>query len=183
MKSVARGVLLCLAPCVAGTAPLAAQMGELQLGGIVSYGAPRSFGEGAGLVAGIGLARLIYVGTRWVYQTGSRERPSDSQIDIATHTQRFTVDFGVMLPVGDLEIVPGVGLGALRFTQSGPIHDAELLIAPSVAVHVHLAGMVAIPEVEYLWANPPRLPWAVPHRGPVAALRLVIPIELRRIRY
>jgi len=178
----ARRVLLCLAPCIAGTTPAAAQMGELQLGGIVSYGAPRSFGEGAGLVAGIGLARLVYVGTRWVYQAGSGERPDGAQIDIATHTQRFTADFGIMLPVQGLEIVPGVGLGALRFTQ-GTTHDAELLIAPGLAVHVHVAGIVAIPELEYLWANPPRLPWAVSNRGLVAGLRVVIPIELRRIRY
>lgn len=185
MTSFARRVLLCLAPCIAGTTPAAAQMGELQLGGVVSYGAPRSFGTGVGLVAGIGLARLVYVGTRWVYQTGSQERPDGAQIDIATHTQRFTADFGIMLPVQGLEIVPGIGLGAVRFTQSGTdlLHDAELLIAPGLSVHVHVAGLVAIPEVEYLWANPPRLPWTVSHRGAVAGLRVVIPIELRRIRY
>ncbi len=185
MKSAARLALICLAPWLAWSSPATAQIGELQLGGVASYGAARSFGKGAGVVAGIGLARLVYVGARWVYQAGNGERPDGAQTDVATHTQRFTVDFGVMLPAKGLEIVPGIALGALRFTQSagGSVRDAELLIAPGLSVHVHVAGIVAIPEVEYLWANPPRLPWTVSHQGSVAGLRLVIPIELRRIRY
>ncbi len=185
MKPRARLVVLGLALCFACALPASAQMGELQLGGVVSYGAPRSFARGAGVVAGIGLARLVYVGARWVYQAGGRERPDGVQAEIATHTQLVTADFGTMLPVAGVEVVPGIGFGALRFTQSDspPTHAWALAVAPGVSLHAHVAGLVAIPEIEYVWADAPRLPRAVAHRGPVAALRLVIPIELRRIRY
>lgn len=185
MKPLTRLLLLCLAGCLAGTAPASAQMGELQLGGIVSYGTPRPFARGGGVVAGIGLARLVYVGARWVYQGGSRERPAGAQADIATHTQLFTADFAAMLPVAGVEVVPGVSVGSLRFTQSGsqPTHAWALAVAPGVSLHAHVARLVAIPEIQYVWAAAPALPWAVSHRGPVAALRLVVPIELGRIRY
>ncbi len=183
MKPLAHGLLLCLG--VGWSAPATAQMGELQLGAVVSYGAPRSFRQGAGVVAGVGLARLAYAGARWVYQAGSRERPEGTEGDIVTRTQLYLADFGAMLPVAGLEIVPGVSCGAVRFTQSGGDRPPawELAAGTGLSVHAHVAGLVAIPELQYLWSGTPRLAWPVPHSGVLYGLRVVLPIELKRIRY
>ena len=185
MKSLARCLLASVGVAVIATTPAAAQRGELQLGGLVSYGTPRSFGRGAGIVAGIGVARLLYVGVRWDRQSGSRDRVAGSQAEIATHTSLLMADLGIMLPAGDLEIVPGMSLGSMRFAQSGsePAHVSKLVLAPGVSLHAHIAWIVAIPELQYVWAGAPGLSRPVSHRGAVATLRLVFPIELRRIRY
>ena len=184
MKRLPRSLLPCLAAGLVWAAPVAAQMGELQLGGLVSYGAPRSFRQGVGAVAGIGLGRLVYAGARWVYQAGSSEHPA-GQVEITTRTQLLTADLGVMLPVAGLEVVPGISLGAARYSQSAPepVHAWEFAFAPGLSVHAHVAGIVAIPEIQYVRSNEPRLNRPVPYRGPIAVLRLAIPIELRRIRY
>lgn len=183
MKRLLRSLLPCVAAGIVWAAPAAAQMGELQLGGLVSYGAPRSFRQGIGAVAGIALARLAYVGARWVYQAGSSERPA-GQTEITTRSQLLTADLGAMLPAAGLEVVPGISVGAVRFHQSAPGRAAwAFAFAPGLSVHGHLAGIVAIPEIQYVYSNVPRLDRPVPRRGPVAVLRLAIPIEVRRIRY
>lgn len=176
--------LFALAAALAFPAPAAAQMGELQLGGTASYGAPDAFREGAGVVAGCGIARLIYVGARWSYHAGSRQRIPGTG-DISTRAQLLTADVGLMFPTGELEIVPGVSAGAVWFRQSGPegTHTTRFAIAPGLSVHIHVAGLVAIPELQYLFVGNPRLAAPVSHSGPAATLRLVIPIELRRIIY
>ena len=90
-----------------------------------------------------------------------------------------------MIPVGALEVVPGVSLGAMRFAQhagSARAHKVEFLAAPGVAVEVHVARVALIPELQYSLAGDPELTQPVPHRGLVASMRLVIPIEVGRIR-
>lgn len=176
--------LLALAATLTLPTPAAAQMGEFQLGGTVSYGAPDAFREGIGVVAGCGIARLIYVGARWSYHTGSRQQLPGTG-DISTRAQLLTADLGLMFPAGELEIVPGLSAGAVRFRQSGAelTHATKFAIAPGLSVHIHVAGLVAIPELQYLFVGNPRLAAPVSHSGPAATLRLVIPIELRRIIY
>ena len=166
-------------------APAAAQHGELQLGGVVSYGTSSSFHQGAGAIAGIALGRLAYVGMRWVYQTGDTYRDDATATNVSNRTQLFMMDLGLMLPMRGVEIVPAVSLGAMKFTQRDPVvaHASEFVIAPGLSVHAHVGGVVAIPEIQYLAAGHPDLRWPTDHRSMVAALRVVIPFEVRRIRY
>ncbi len=184
MRRLRRSLVPCLAAGLVWAAPGAAQMSELQLGAIVSYGAPRSFRQGVGAVAGIALGRVAYFGARWVYQAGSQERPT-GQGEVTTRTQLLTADGGVMLPFAGVEVVPGISVGAVRYAQSSADQAPtwEVAFAPGLSLHAHVAGIVAIPEIQYLRSSVPRLDRPVPYRGTVAALRLVIPFEVRRIRY
>jgi hypothetical protein len=166
-------------------APASAQHGELQLGGIASYGPASAVREGAGVVAGIALGRLVYAGVRWVYHAGSTESGGTAAAGVTNRAQQFLLDLGLMVPFRGIEIVPGVSLGAVRFTQrdAATDHSTVFAVAPSLSVHVYLIGVVVIPEVLYLMARDPELRRPVAHRTAMAALRVVIPIEVRRIRY
>ena len=42
-----------------------AQLGEVHLGSLVTYGTARSYGPGAGLGLGVAAGRLVYLGARW----------------------------------------------------------------------------------------------------------------------
>jgi len=156
-----------------------AQLGELQIGLAASYGTAEPYGPGAGLVLGVATGRIAYAGLRWTYHTGA------TTAGVTTRTQAFAVDLGVVIPVGALEVVPEVSLGAMRFAQhagSARAHKVEFLAAPGVAVEVHVARVALIPELQYSLAGDPELTQPVPHRGLVASMRLVIPIEVGRIR-
>lgn len=179
-----RGVAPCLLLWAGCAAPAAAQHGELQFGGVVSYGLASSFREGAGAVAGIALGRLAYVGLRWVYQGGSTDG-GGAGAAVTNRTRLFTMDLGLMLPVGGVEIVPGMALGAARFSQRGatPAHATEFVIGPALSIHAHVGGIVAIPEIQYLVAGHPDLPRPAATRSLVAGFRVVFPVEVQRIRY
>ncbi len=158
---------------------LPAQLGELQAGVVASYGTSEAYGPGAGLVLGVATGRLAYVGLRWTYHAGA------TAAGVTTRAQAFAVDLGVVIPVRALDVVPGVSLGTMRFAQhagSARAHKVEFLAAPGLAVEVHVARVALIPELQYSLAGDPELAQPVRHRGLVASLRLVIPIEVRRIR-
>ena len=184
MKRFIRGAAFCFLPLLAA-APAAGQHGEVHLGTVVSYGSASSFREGAGAVAGIALGRLVYVGLRWVYHTGSTESGGASASVVRNRAQLFMLDLGVMVPVAGVEIVPGVSLGAARFSQRDPTAtlSTAFTVAPALSAHFYLIGLVVIPEFQYLLGREPDLRWPAAHRGAIAALRVVIPIEVRRIRY
>lgn len=180
--------VICL-PSAAG-----AQLGEVQLGSVVTYGTAGPYGPGAGLVLGVAAGRLAYVGLRWTYQAGSTApvTTATSSLDVRTRVQLFTADLGLQIPAGGLEVVWGGTLGAVWFAQrvGGPAvasaateHAIEFVGGPSLSVQAHLAGLVLIPEIQYQWAGNPDLPWPVSHQGPVASLRVVVPFEVDRIRY
>jgi len=179
VKRFARGggfvaVLLCV------VSSLPAQLAEVQLGVVASYGSGDPFKPGGGLVLGIAPGRLTYAGLRWTYYPGATRQ------GVRNRAQVFALDLGVQLPVGPLEVVPGLSLGFVRFAQrtstvSG--HATEFLAAPGVSVETHLASLAFIPELQYDLAGNPDLSVPVRHRGLVASLRIVIPIEVGRLRH
>ncbi len=173
-----------------------AQLGEVQLGTVVSYGPAAPYGMGAGLVLGVAAGRIVYAGLRWTYQTGGTESvaAAPTAVEVQNRVQLFEANIGLLFPAGALEIVPGAVLGVARFTQraTGPGAGAgatvsaraiEFLGGPTLSVQAHVAGLVLIPEVQYQWAGDPDLPWPVRHQGLVASLRVVVPFEVDRIRY
>jgi hypothetical protein len=164
---------------LAAAAPAPGQLGELQAGVVGSYGWSTAYGPGAGLVLGVATGRLAYVGMRWTYHAGS------TTAGVTNRAQAFAVDLGILIPVGRLEVVPGVSVGAMRFVQRvGTVsaHKVEFLAAPGLAAEWHVAGVALLPELQYSLAGDPAFAQAVRHRGLVASVRLVIPIEVRRIR-
>lgn len=171
-----------------------AQLGEVQLGSVVSYGTAAPYGLGAGLVLGVAAGRLAYAGLRWTYQTGSTELGPTTTTPVAVRTRAhlFAVDVGLLFPAGAVEIVPGATLGAARFAQRADAppggaavsaHAIEFFAAPGLSVHLRVAGLRIIPEIQYFLAGDPDLPWRVSHRGPVTSMRIVVPFEVDRIRY
>lgn len=161
------------------TASLLAQVGEVQVGAVASYGTGEAYRAGAGAVLGVAAGRLAYMGLRWAYH--SRTTTSG----VTSRAQVYSVDLGVLVPVGAVEVVPGLSLGAVRFAQraSGVArHATEFLAAPGVAVEVRAGRVAIIPELQYHLAGDPGLPSPIDHRGLVASLRLVWWREIGRIR-
>jgi hypothetical protein len=161
-------------PCTA-----TAQLGELQIGVLGSYGTSAAYGPGAGLVLGVATGRLAYVGLRWTYHTGA------TTSGITNRVQGFAVDLGIVIPVHKLDVMPGVGLGVARFAQRAAgswVHKTEFLATPGLAVEIHAGPVALIPEVQYSLAGDPEFAQPIRHRGLVASLRLVILMEVRRIR-
>lgn len=177
---------------------LRAQLGEVHLGALASYGTGRAYGPGAGLVFGVAVGRLTYVGLRWAYHAGGTtdyppSLPAQPATSVRTRAQSYAVDLGVLVPVGGVEIVPGVSVGAVRLSQSATqsggatatlssSHDVEFLAAPGVAVYVPLSRVSLIPEAQYSLSGSPKLAWPAKHRGLLVSVRLVMTFEARRIR-
>jgi hypothetical protein len=172
------------------------QLGELHVGGLVSYGAAHDYRLGAGLVLGVAAGRLAYTGVRWAYQTGSTRSVASggSAVEVTSRVQVFALDLGLQIPAGAFEIVPGASLGAARFAQRtkqpGPggqlvtagDHVTNFFAAPSLSVQVRVSRVLVIPELQYFLAGDPDFAWPAPHRGPVATVRIVATRELARIR-
>src|SRR2546427_11826005 len=81
--------------------PIFAQIGEVQLGAVASYGTSKAWGPGAGLVVGEATGRLEYVGLRWNYYAGG------TTLSVTDPGQAFTGDLGVDIPDGPLELLLG----------------------------------------------------------------------------
>lgn len=196
MKFLARSCLV-VGALVVVASPAPSQIGEIQTGGIGSYGTGEPFGAGAGLVWGVAAGRIAYIGVRWTYFAGTTNLrgPASSPSEVTTRSQQVALDLGVQVPVGRLEVVPGMSVGFVRFAQRvrTPVpgggstvsseHETEFLAAPGVAVVVPAGPVAFIPELRYTLAgSPSSLPWRVPHRGLLVSLRLVITFEVGRIR-
>ncbi len=177
-------------------APAQAQLGELQFGPTVSYGSGSSYGSGAGAAFGVSVGRLAYVGLRWTAYRGAtvEETGGPSTAMVRNRTQVTALDLGVVIPAGMFEFVPGFSIGAVWFRQrathltagGSPLvtsaHAEEFFVAPGLAVEIHAGGLVLIPQLQYCLAGRPDLPWPAHHGGALASVRLVVPIELHRIR-
>jgi hypothetical protein len=189
----ALGATLALALCPAA---LHAQLGEVHLGALVSYGAAASYRIGGGLIAGLSAGRLVYIGARYVYYAGDTQGRADGQgsYDVTTRAQIFAADVGLQFPAGAFEIVGGLTIGATRYGQltnplgtggtetSTTTGGTEFLIAPNLSVQIRALGLLVIPEVMYLLSGSPDLRWPVDYKGPTFGIRLVVPWEVDRIR-
>jgi hypothetical protein len=173
--------------------PVRAQLGEVQVGGLLSYGLEDAYGPGAGLVVGVAAGRITYIGARWTYYAGSETRvtPPTGPVDVTSRLQLFAVDLGVQVPVGPFEIIPGTSIGAARFAQraqpvGGPetpnVIATEFFWGAGLSVLAHVASLVVIPELQYGFAGDPQLPWVVKHQGLTASLRVAATFEVGRVR-
>lgn len=184
-----RATLALLLACLPGTAQ--AQLGEVQLGPVLTYGRAVPYRLGAGLALGLAAGRLSYVGLRWTFQNGSTQPGTleGTAVDLRSRAQLFLTDIGLMIPLGDVDLVPGGTLGVSWFAQraggaGGQTRRAtEFVGGASLSVQAHLLGLVLVPELQYLWAGDPGLSLAVTHQGPVASLRIAVPFEVARIRH
>lgn len=176
-----------------GTLPaaLSAQLGELQIGVVGSYGAWDPHRGGTGLVVGIAPGRVMYVGLRWTYDFGSTTVAATpgGPTEVRDRTQVFATDLGVQIPKGAFEIVPSVSFGVVQFAQrsrsaSGTVFRSskEFLAAPGLAVQMSVAGVAVIPELQYYITGRPALQQPVQRGGLVGSVRLVFLREIRRIR-
>jgi hypothetical protein len=178
-------------------AVLMAQLGEVHLGALASYGTSGSHQAGAGLIGGVSAGRFIYVGARWQYFGGSSKEQSDSTgtYDVSTQAQIFAADVGLQYPAGKVELVMGVTIGATRYgqeskavgTRSANSSTArvatEFLVAPNFSVQFRALDLLFIPEVTYAFGGSPDLHWPAEHKGLVFGVRIVVPIEVYRIRW
>jgi len=183
---------------LAGVLPATAeaQLGEAHFGAIGSYGTGSAYRWGGGLTVSYQPGRLAYVGLRWIYYGGSTAQVGDStgDYDVRTRAQLFGADLGLEYPLGGVEVIGGLTLGAMRFWQgTTPVNapDAtevgavatEFVAAPTLRVEFRTGPIMLIPEVAYYFAGSPDMRWPVGNQGWVTSLLVVIPIETRRIRY
>lgn len=186
MRQILLVALLCSVP-----AAVSAQLGELQIGVVGSYGVRDPYRGGTGLVVGVAPGRLAYVGLRWTYDFGSTTvvTPPGGPTEVRDRTQVFATDLGVQIPKGAFEVVPSISLGVVQFVQrsrsaSGATFrtSKEFLAAPGLAVQMSAARIALIPELQYYFTGRPGLTYPVHNRGLVASVRLVFLSEIRRIR-
>lgn len=176
-----RSLLVALA-CVTPAA-VSAQLGELQVGAVSSYGMRDPYRAGAGLVLGVAPGRLLYVGLRWIYFAGAT-----TGADVRNRAQVFATDVDVLIPVrgGRIEMRPGIGLGMVQFVQrEGGVTNGvskEFFAAPGVALQLSAGRFALIPELQYSFTGRSELTWPVHTNGLVVSVRLVFLSEIRRIR-
>jgi len=183
---VKRSLLLALV-CVTPTA-LWAQLGELQVGAIASYGMRDPYRAGGGLVLGVAPGRLVYVGLRWISYSGAT---TGGSANVTNRAQVFATDFDVQIPLrgGVLEMRPSIGLGMVQFVQrgsgtTGPVsgYSKEFFTAPGVALQLSADRIALIPELQYYFTGHSELTWPVHNKGLAFSVRLVFLSEIRRIR-
>jgi hypothetical protein len=186
--------LLCFSALIPAAAH--AQLGEAHFGVIGSFGTGDAYQWGGGLTASYQPGRLAYVGLRWIYYAGSSAQRGDSTgtYDVTTRAQLFGADLGLEYPLGTVELVGGLTLGAMRFWQGTTPVTApgassvsavatEFVAAAAIRAEFRTGPLMLIPEVGYYFAGAPDLRWPVGNQGWVTSLLVVIPIETRRIRY
>ena len=179
-----RALLIALV-CGAPTA-LSAQLGELQVGVIGSYGMRDPYRGGGGLVLGVAPGRLVYVGLRWIYYGGATTSP-----DVRNRAQVFATDFDVQIPLrgGLFELRPSMGIGMVQFAQRSGAppntvleYSREFFAAPGIALQLSAARVALIPELQYYFTGHSELTWPVHNTGLAFSVRLVFLSEIRRIR-
>jgi hypothetical protein len=151
------------------------------------------------VVLGVAAGRLTYIGIRGAYHFGNPRRAGTSGstgiTEVRTRAVLAAVDLGVLLPVGAIEIVPGISVGAIRFSQRAryepPMlpqadvrsHAIRALVSPGLSVHVRVARILLIPELQMHLAGDPKPASAVQYRAAAVSLRAVLTREVGRIRH
>lgn len=202
MSRAVRAAGIALAACFSARGA-AAQIAELHMGPLASYGTGTVYGPGGGVVVGLAAGRLTYVGARYAWFSGTTvsDVPPPALCttctrDVRSRAQMFAVDFGLLIPKGPVEVIPSVTIGVLRFAQrerllaasngseiSRSRHSAvEFLIAPGIALEMRAGGFAIIPEILWSLAGKPDLPYAAKNQGPLVTLRVVRMIEIGRVR-
>ena len=179
-----RALLIALV-CGAPTA-LSAQLGELQVGVIGSYGMRDPYRGGGGLVLGVAPGRLVYVGLRWIYYGGATSGGA-----VSNRAQVFATDFDVQIPLrgGLIELRPSMGIGMVQFAQHSGAppstlseYSKEFFAAPGLALQLSASRVAVIPELQYYFTGHSELTWPIHNKGLAFSVRLVFLSEIRRIR-
>ena len=191
-----RQALLALLLGVSLPARARAQLSELHFGAVGSYATGSAYQGGAGLTASYAPGRIAYVGLNWIYYFGSSEGTTDTtgSYNVTSGAQLFGADLGLEFPIGKLELIGGMTLGAVRFWQGttpaatptaapATAIGTAFLFAPMVQLEIRTGPIMLVPRVSYYFAGSPDLRWPVGHNGLALSLFLVIPIETDRIRY
>lgn len=138
----------------------------------------------------------MYTGLRWVaYEGTQRAVEGATPADVHDQVQTWSVDLGLVIPAGRIEVIPGVGLGAVQFRQevrpaSGPVwagHVWEFAATPGVALEIYAGPIAFFPEVQWVFSGKPTvgegkdaLPFSVEPGGPVASLRVSYHFDVGR---
>lgn len=183
MKRLLLLALVCLTPDA-----VSAQLGELQVGALASYGVKDPYQAGAGVVLGVATGRLLYVGLRWIYYAGAT---SGDSAEVSNRAQVFATDLNVQIPVrgGLMELRPGIEIGMVQFTQristpTGVVseYSKELFAAPGLALQFSTDRLALIPEVQYYFTGHSEMAAPVHNKGVAFSVRLVYLSEIGRIR-
>lgn len=183
MKRLLLLAMVCLIPNA-----VSAQLGELQVGALASYGVKDPYRAGAGLVLGVATGRLLYVGLRWIYYGGAT---SGEPVEVSNRAQVFATDLNVQIPVrgGLIEMRPGIGIGMVQFTQRSSTstggaseYSKELFAAPGLALQFSTDRVALIPEVQYYFTGHSEMASPVHNKGVAFSVRLVFLSEIGRIR-
>ncbi|HEX7919250.1 MAG TPA: hypothetical protein VF454_07615, partial [Gemmatimonadales bacterium] len=83
--------------------PVWAQVSEMQIGGIASFGPGRMDEPNGGTVFGVSAGRLVYIGGR-VTRYGESRRTPDSTITVTDQATALAVDLAIIVPAGPLEV-------------------------------------------------------------------------------
>lgn len=182
------------ATLLAVATPAAAQLWEIQLGGVGTYGSDGSRGFGAGPVIGVAPGRLAYAGLRWTYYAGSTSTQgvAPSATEVRDQMQSLALDLALVIPKGGVDIMPGFGIGGARYVQDARASGSgaawttatttEVFFTPGVAVQIPIGNFALIPEIQYCIGPHPRVPYPVEHQGLLLSVRAVITFETDRIR-
>lgn len=187
-----KAALLTCAAIAATPMRAAAQLGELHFGAIGGYGVAESYRGGAGITFAVVPGRVSFLGLRYVYHWGSTVPKPDFEARISSQT--VAADIGLQFPIGKVEMVIGTSIGSVRFQQDSiPLvtpatpptmtYAWEFLVAPTLTAYFHAGRFLLAPEFQWGLAGDPDLGVHVSHRGPVFYLRLILPVEIDRIRH
>lgn len=162
--------------------PAEAQYAQVHLGAVGSYGTASAFQEGLGVTGGFLVGRVVYVGARYVRYFGSTTAGDRTTVEDDTRT--LTGELGIQIPVGPVEVLAGMGVGAASFGRTGvappsdQVTGTTFLFAPSVMARVSVWKLIVGLEGQWLSAAPPAFDEDVVSDALAMSLRVIVPINV-----